>query len=201
MATEVTSLGCAHRSLAPARGPAFEHGRQARLAAAVPADAQRLGHARNPQARSRRGDGSRAGRARASAARTIRTPRSCRISSSRRDPFTVISTGTWVIIMAVGGKARLDPQADMLANVDVRGAAGADRALHGRPRIRGPRRRSAGAMRTRPMSPAIVASGALALARLLRPGRPVRRAHRPASKARADDAESARGAGDALCRR
>jgi L-fuculokinase len=39
----------------------------------------------------------------------------------RRDPFTVISTGTWVIIMAVGGKGRLDPEADMLANVDVRG--------------------------------------------------------------------------------
>ncbi len=39
----------------------------------------------------------------------------------RRDPFTVISTGTWVIIMAVGGKGRLDPNADMLANVDVRG--------------------------------------------------------------------------------
>jgi L-fuculokinase len=41
--------------------------------------------------------------------------------ASRREPFTVISTGTWVIIMAVGGKGRLDPQADMLANVDVRG--------------------------------------------------------------------------------
>jgi L-fuculokinase len=40
---------------------------------------------------------------------------------SRREPFTVISTGTWVIIMAVGGMARLDPKADMLANVDVRG--------------------------------------------------------------------------------
>jgi L-fuculokinase len=40
---------------------------------------------------------------------------------SRRDPFTVISTGTWVIIMAVGGTARFDPEADMLANVDVRG--------------------------------------------------------------------------------
>jgi sugar (pentulose or hexulose) kinase len=40
---------------------------------------------------------------------------------SRREPFTVISTGTWVIIMAVGGTARLDPKADMLANVDVRG--------------------------------------------------------------------------------
>jgi L-fuculokinase len=41
---------------------------------------------------------------------------------SRREPFTVVSTGTWVIIMAVGGTARLDPEADMLANVDVRGA-------------------------------------------------------------------------------
>jgi L-fuculokinase len=41
---------------------------------------------------------------------------------ARRDPFTVISTGTWVIIMAVGGMGRLDPEADMLANVDVRGA-------------------------------------------------------------------------------
>jgi L-fuculokinase len=40
---------------------------------------------------------------------------------SRREPFTVISTGTWVIIMAVGGKGQLDPEADMLANVDVRG--------------------------------------------------------------------------------
>jgi L-fuculokinase len=40
---------------------------------------------------------------------------------SRRDPFTVISTGTWVIIMAVGGKSRLDEKADLLANVDVRG--------------------------------------------------------------------------------
>ena len=56
-----------------------------------------------------------------SAARMIRTRLSCRISSRRREPFTVISTGTWVIIMAVGGMARLDPKADMLANVDVRG--------------------------------------------------------------------------------
>jgi sugar (pentulose or hexulose) kinase len=40
---------------------------------------------------------------------------------SRREPFTMISTGTWVIIMAVGGKVALDPKADMLANVDVRG--------------------------------------------------------------------------------
>ncbi|MGA7199760.1 MAG: sugar kinase, partial [Roseiarcus sp.] len=35
--------------------------------------------------------------------------------------FTVVSTGTWAILMAVGGKGRLDPRADMLMNVDVRG--------------------------------------------------------------------------------
>jgi sugar (pentulose or hexulose) kinase len=39
-------------------------------------------------------------------------------------PFTVVSTGTWVVIMAVGADtARLDPARDMYANVDVTGAA------------------------------------------------------------------------------
>ncbi len=41
--------------------------------------------------------------------------------ASRTDPFTVVSTGTWVIMMAVGGKGPPDPDADMLANVDVMG--------------------------------------------------------------------------------
>jgi L-fuculokinase len=41
--------------------------------------------------------------------------------AARSDPFTVVSTGTWAILMAVGGKGRLDPKADMLCNVDVRG--------------------------------------------------------------------------------
>jgi L-fuculokinase len=41
--------------------------------------------------------------------------------AARSDPFTVVSTGTWAILMAVGGKGRLDPGADMLMNVDVRG--------------------------------------------------------------------------------
>jgi sugar (pentulose or hexulose) kinase len=40
---------------------------------------------------------------------------------SRNGPFSVISTGTWVILMAVGGTAPLDPAWDMLANVDVYG--------------------------------------------------------------------------------
>lgn len=41
--------------------------------------------------------------------------------AGRTDPFTVISTGTWVVIFAVGGQGALDASADMLANVDVRG--------------------------------------------------------------------------------
>ena len=43
---------------------------------------------------------------------------------ARPSPFTVISTGTWVVLMAVGGATeRLDPAADMLANVDATGQA------------------------------------------------------------------------------
>ena len=41
---------------------------------------------------------------------------------ARAPPFTVLSTGTWVIAMAAGASLdRLDPAADMLANVDARG--------------------------------------------------------------------------------
>ncbi len=40
----------------------------------------------------------------------------------RQPPFTVLSTGTWVIILAVGGKASaLDAGRDGLCNVDARG--------------------------------------------------------------------------------
>jgi sugar (pentulose or hexulose) kinase len=42
--------------------------------------------------------------------------------ASRTAPFTIVSTGTWVILMAVGlGLERLNPADDMLANVDVEG--------------------------------------------------------------------------------
>ncbi len=41
--------------------------------------------------------------------------------AARSDPFTVVSTGTGVIIIAVGGTGGLDPNADMIANVDVLG--------------------------------------------------------------------------------
>jgi sugar (pentulose or hexulose) kinase len=42
--------------------------------------------------------------------------------ASRKPPFTVVSTGTWVILMAVGlGVEGLKAKDDMLANVDVEG--------------------------------------------------------------------------------
>jgi L-fuculokinase len=42
--------------------------------------------------------------------------------ATRQPPFTVISTGTWTIVMAAGAElARLDAARDMLANVDVFG--------------------------------------------------------------------------------
>ena len=41
---------------------------------------------------------------------------------ARDKPFTLVSTGTWAIVMAVGGAGTLDERADMLANVDVTGA-------------------------------------------------------------------------------
>jgi sugar (pentulose or hexulose) kinase len=41
---------------------------------------------------------------------------------ARETPFTVLSTGTWIIAMAAGASlARLDPSADMIANVDACG--------------------------------------------------------------------------------
>ncbi len=43
---------------------------------------------------------------------------------ARKPPFSVVSTGTWVIAMAVGGKpVTLDPARDTLVNVDAFGAA------------------------------------------------------------------------------
>jgi sugar (pentulose or hexulose) kinase len=42
--------------------------------------------------------------------------------ASRKPPFTIVSTGTWVILMAVGLRvAGLNAADDMLANVDVEG--------------------------------------------------------------------------------
>ena len=43
---------------------------------------------------------------------------------ARPQPFAVLSTGTWMVVFAVGGELdRLDPQRDCLANVDAFGRA------------------------------------------------------------------------------
>ena len=45
-------------------------------------------------------------------------------SVSQKPPFSVVSTGTWVIAMAVGGRpVKLDPERDTLVNVNAFGDA------------------------------------------------------------------------------
>ena len=64
--------------------------------------------------------------------------------ASRKPPFTIVSTGTWVILMAVGlGVERLVAADDMLANVDVEGRPIAcARFMGGREYSRNRRRRA-----------------------------------------------------------
>jgi L-fuculokinase len=82
--------------------------------------------------------------------------------ASRQAPFTIVSTGTWVILMAVGlGLDRLDPADDTLANVDVEGRPVATARFMGG--------REYAAIAGAPASPdaasvaRVIASGALAL--------------------------------------
>ncbi|MCE3590562.1 hypothetical protein LXJ59_28655, partial [Escherichia coli] len=43
---------------------------------------------------------------------------------TRSSPFSVVSTGTWVVLFAVGGQLdKLDQARDTLANVDAYGKA------------------------------------------------------------------------------
>lgn len=95
--------------------------------------------------------------------------------ASRKSPFTIVSTGTWVILMAPGLSVEgLDPTDDTLANVDVEGRPVATA------RFMGGREYSmiAGA----PTSPdaaslaRVVASGAMALPCFAGQGGPSRRA-------------------------
>lgn len=77
-----------------------------------------------------------AGTIRPALARKTGLPESCRVVAGihdsnasllphilrRRAPFAVLSTGTWLILFAVGGEiANLDPARDCLANVDALG--------------------------------------------------------------------------------
>ena len=116
---------------------------------------------------------------------------------SRREPFTVISTGTWVIIMAVGGTARLDPEADMLANVDVRGEpVPTARFMGGREYavLAGDTPADADEADVA----AIIASGVLALPAFSDQGGPFAARKGVIEGRRASDAKGARGARDAL---
>lgn len=73
-------------------------------------------------------------------------PRTCRVlcgihdsnasylvhRAGREAPFTVVSTGTWVVLLAAGADLdRLDPREDMLAGVDATGAPVATMRFHG----------------------------------------------------------------------
>ena len=120
-ASEVTSLGCHSDLWAPTKG-AFsgmvEAQGWARLFPPLRPAASVLGPIRPEIA--------------AATGLSADTPVTCGIHDSNasllphlgahRTPFTILSTGTWVIAMTVGGRTdRLDPLRDSLANVDAFG--------------------------------------------------------------------------------
>ena len=139
-ASEVTSLGC-HTDLWRPLERRFSD------LAVSRGWAERLGPLRERRRRAGAGASGAGGRARPAARlpRPLRPARQQRRAARRprlREladrPFSVVSTGTWFICLAAGGAgpATYDPSQDMLANVDVAGAADADRSVHGRPRVR-----------------------------------------------------------------
>ena len=99
--------------------------------------------------------------------------------ASRSDPFTVLSTGTWVIIMAVGGKGTLNPAERHARQCRRPRPARADGAADARTRVRRARGRKARRARRRPTSRR---SSPRASWRC--PPSPTRAARSPAAKAR-----------------
>ena len=73
--------------------------------------------------------------------------------ASRSDPFTVLSTGTWVIILAVGGKAPIDREGRHARQCRRARPPGADGAPHARARVRRAGGRNARRGASRPTSP------------------------------------------------
>ena len=121
LATDVTSLGCHTDLWEPYSGRlsklADRLGVRGKMAPPRPPQAV-LGHLR-PEVRRRTGLGP-------------DIPVHCGIHDSnasllphvlaRKPPFTVVSTGTWFVVMAVGGsRAQLDPERDTLVNVNALG--------------------------------------------------------------------------------
>lgn len=122
-ATEVTSLGC-HTDLWRPRQGSFSS------LIEILGIADRLAPVRKPT--DRLGDVTAEISARIGLARPV--PVSCGIHDSNASllphlgryeaPFAVVSTGTWVVVFAVGGDLdHLDPNRDTLANVDALGRA------------------------------------------------------------------------------
>ena len=144
-ASELTSLGCHTDLWAPRAGRFVEPRRRRGLDRALPAGGRRPRRCSGrcaPASRRRRGS---TRRRRWSAASTTPTPRCCRGCRRAEPPFTVVSSGTWTIVMTVGGSLEgLDPKRELARQRRRARPSGADGALHGRARVCGPRRRGAG---------------------------------------------------------
>ena len=158
-ASEVTHLGCHSDLWRRLRAP-FKPGGQARPAAPDAAVSPRLGSARPGQARGRRPTGL-----------DPETGVLCGVHdsnasllphlASRKPPFTIVSTGTWVILMAPGlGVDGLEEADDMLANVDVEGGRSPARASWAGANTANRRR---GAATRTPRAGRVIESGAMAL--------------------------------------
>ena len=101
--------------------------------------------------------------------------------ATREDPFCVVSTGTWIVMMAHGSPLGvLREERDTLANVDAFSNPVRDRAFHGRARIRDDLRgrgwRHAAVSRRPGIHPCIRRAGDTFVRR---PGRAVSCARRP----------------------
>ncbi len=131
----------AHRSVAPARTDLFVAGAQAGLGAHDAAATFRQRPARPHQAERGRGDGPRCETCEVACGIHDSNASYLRFLMDReREAFTVVSSGTWTIVMANRGDLRRLIEATRHARQRQRvRRAGSDRALHGWPGIRSDR--------------------------------------------------------------
>lgn len=93
---------------------------------------------------------------------------------TRAKPFTIVSTGTWIVVMSLGiPLAHLDPQADMLANVAANGEPIACARFMGGREFAEIAGSAPAEVRTRDLE-RIIAEGTLALPSFSRDGGPFR---------------------------